>query len=242
MPFPLAHPAAVLPLRRFCPRFLNFPAMVMGSLSPDVGYLFGQSGLEELSHSPLGGLCFGLVVGLVMLFIFFRLGPVIIRFSLQRSRKTLLAIWQQPPSSIPILGVSILTGTATHLLLDAFTHANGWFVVRWPLLQVTVLTINWHQIRVCHFLWYLASFVGIAWLAIAFQNWRQIAVPGTARSSVSSRILAGLLAAFLVVPIEVAHHLVRSRLGLILITLLSAVLAGAAIFWISASGSRNGEQ
>jgi hypothetical protein len=212
--------------------------MVMGSLSPDAGYLFGQSGFEEISHSLLGGLCFGLVVGLAMLFCFYRIGPFVIQFSPRRARKTLLAIWQQPPSSILILGVSVLIGTVTHLLLDAFTHARGWFVLHLPLLQAAILTINSHQVRVCHFLWYLASFVGIAWLAIAFQNWRQIAVPGTAQSSLSSRIVAGLLAALLVVPIEVAHHLVRSRLGLILVTLLSAVLAAAAIFWIAASGSR----
>ena len=40
MPFPLAHPAAVLPFRRYCSRWLNFPALVIGSLVPDLGYLF----------------------------------------------------------------------------------------------------------------------------------------------------------------------------------------------------------
>ena len=28
MPFTLAHPAAVLPLKRFCPRYLSFPALI----------------------------------------------------------------------------------------------------------------------------------------------------------------------------------------------------------------------
>jgi hypothetical protein len=48
MPYPLAHPAAVLPLRRLCPRRLSFPALVVGSLCPDVGYPLGVS---RFSHS-----------------------------------------------------------------------------------------------------------------------------------------------------------------------------------------------
>jgi len=50
MPFPVAHPAAVLPLRRYCPRYLSFPALVVGSLSPDLGYLFGHLHADWFSH------------------------------------------------------------------------------------------------------------------------------------------------------------------------------------------------
>src|SRR5437762_2617545 len=54
MPFPLAHPAAVLPLRRYCPRFLSFPALVIGSIAPDFGYCFGDLNVEDLSHRSPG--------------------------------------------------------------------------------------------------------------------------------------------------------------------------------------------
>jgi hypothetical protein len=37
MPWTFAHAAAVLPLRRCCPRRLHFPALVIGSLTPDFG-------------------------------------------------------------------------------------------------------------------------------------------------------------------------------------------------------------
>src|SRR4051812_15346944 len=99
MPFPLAHPAAVLPLRRLCPRPLSFPALVMGSLSPDAGYLLGPSSLENTSHTLLGGLCFGLAVGLAMLFAFNVLAPVAMKFSPRAGRETLGAICNQPRSS-----------------------------------------------------------------------------------------------------------------------------------------------
>jgi Domain of unknown function (DUF4184) len=38
MPWTLAHPAAVLPLRPLCPHRLSFGALVVGSVSPDIGY------------------------------------------------------------------------------------------------------------------------------------------------------------------------------------------------------------
>lgn len=50
MPFPVAHPAAVSPLRRYCPRYLCFPALVAGSLAPDVGYVFGHRHVDWFSH------------------------------------------------------------------------------------------------------------------------------------------------------------------------------------------------
>ena len=55
MPFPLAHPAAVLPLGRHYPRYLSFPALIIGSLSPDVGYCSGHFRLGEFSHRLLPG-------------------------------------------------------------------------------------------------------------------------------------------------------------------------------------------
>ena len=72
MPFPLAHPAAVLPLRRFCPRYLSFPALVAGSLSPDFGYVFGSLHVDEFSHRLwAGSFGFCLPVGLLSVWVFY---------------------------------------------------------------------------------------------------------------------------------------------------------------------------
>jgi hypothetical protein len=240
MPFPLAHPAAVLLFRRFCPKLLSFPALVMGSLSPDAGYLLGPSSLEQISHQFPGGLCFGLVVGLGMLFGFYLLVPIAIQLSPLHLRETLLRLRQQSHNSLAVMGISVLIGTATHLLLDSFTHAQGWFVLHSSLLRKPVATIHFHEVRVCHFLWYISSFVGIAWLAMAFHRWRQLTVPGAAPLPVWARFLNGLLVATLVLPIEVAHHLVRSRLGLVLVVLLSLALAAVAIFCLARTGTKPG--
>ena len=53
MPWTLSHPAAVLPLRRFSPRPLDFAALVVGSMTPDLGYYIDRFDLSTCPH-PAG--------------------------------------------------------------------------------------------------------------------------------------------------------------------------------------------
>src|SRR5580704_9645611 len=128
MPFTLAHPAAVLPFRRFCPRFFNFPALVMGSLSPDVGYCFGSLDVEEFSHSLAGSIEFCLPVGVVMVGLFYGLRHPIIEALPERHRNFFLPVCRRSISSSFVVIVSLLIGIWIHLLLDSFTHKRGWLV------------------------------------------------------------------------------------------------------------------
>ncbi len=50
MPWTFAHPAAILPLRRRLP----LAALVVGSISPDIGYYLGLYPLATFAHSGLG--------------------------------------------------------------------------------------------------------------------------------------------------------------------------------------------
>jgi hypothetical protein len=73
MPFALAHPAAVLPLRRYCPRQLDFPALLVGSLAPDLGYAFLPLHVYGFSHQFwAGSFGFCLPAGLVLVLIFYK--------------------------------------------------------------------------------------------------------------------------------------------------------------------------
>jgi len=72
MPFPVAHPAVVSPLRRYCPRYLNFPALVVGSLSSDFGYVFGYGHVGWFSHRFwAGSIGFCLPAGLLVVWVFY---------------------------------------------------------------------------------------------------------------------------------------------------------------------------
>ena len=226
MPFPLAHPAAVFPLRRFCPRYLSLPALIAGSLAPDVAYIFGDKGLSDISHELLGGMCFGLIVGMLMLWLFYGPGRKGVSRLPRKYQETLLPVFQQPAGTATVVVISLLLGTATHLVLDSFTHTHGWLVNHFSVLQSPVFMFMGRQVKLCHLLWYVCSFVGVAWLVVALRDYQanhktdhQYPIP------VRARVLEALFVSALVLPIELLHHVVRSRLGLAVVGALTLALA-----------------
>ena len=140
MPFTLAHPIAVLPFSR-C-RYCHFPALVIGSLSPDFVYF-----LHGRAVSGGHGLADMLWPNLPLCFAVYWLYLALWRDTLSNFLPNCLNTVPYRPSEnvdfnklkaaafIP----SALFGMATHLFLDAFTHPTGWFVQHFPVLQQTVL-------------------------------------------------------------------------------------------------------
>ena len=175
MPFPLAHPAAVLPLRRQCPRRFNFPALVLGSLSPDIGYCFGHLHVARFSHHFLaGGFGFCLPVGLLLVLLFYRLrGPVVQRLP-ARYRRIFEPLCLRPAGSFWVIVISLLVGAWTHILWDSLTHADGWLVEHLPILQTSVGPGN-GAFLVCDLLYSISTFAGVAWLAWVYLNWLECA-------------------------------------------------------------------
>lgn len=179
MPFPLAHPAAILPLRRCCPRWLSFPALVLGTLCPDLGYLFSRQRWDELSHRPLAGtLAFCLPAGLALVGLFYGLRRPVVGCLPARPRQALLPLCQQPvPSLLPIVA-SVLVGALTHQLLDAATHPQFWLVRHWPGLLRLVPLPGGHYLMVSQLLYAACTFFGVAWLARVYLRWWDRAVGG----------------------------------------------------------------
>jgi Domain of unknown function (DUF4184) len=54
MPWTFVHPAAVLPLRQYCANRHLFGALVVGSVSPDLGYYVGRFDMATIAHTLLG--------------------------------------------------------------------------------------------------------------------------------------------------------------------------------------------
>jgi len=225
MPFPLAHPAAVLPLRRFCPRFLSLPALVIGSLCPDAGYAFSWLGADALAHRLVGSFLFCLPVGLLLAGLFaisrewiLRLVPGAYQAVFQPLR---LLIFGSPP----LVVLSILIGTWTHMFLDSFTNDRGEAAVMFEGLQVSLGSVAGHHIRACHLLWYGFSFGGVAWLLLAYQGWMVRVSTGALSWRPRARNMAeALLLAALVLPIGVVHHLWGRLTGCLMV-------AGLSVAW-----------
>jgi hypothetical protein len=224
MPFPLAHPAAVLPLRRFCPRYLSFPALVIGSVCPDAGYCFGGPDAGGFSHRWVGSFGFSLPVGILMLlFIYGIFLPILERLP-ERFTRTVPQAALKPLGSPLIVVASLLVGSWTHLLWDSFTHTDGWFVQHWPILNALVASMGDRHVRVCHFLWYGSSFAGLIVLFITYDRWQQKTAKGVASTDIHVNWGSALLLAFLLVPIEFIHHLLHGAPGRYLVLALTLMV------------------
>jgi hypothetical protein len=233
MPFTLAHPAAVLPFRRFCPRFFSFPALVAGSLSPDVGYCFGTLNADDFSHSLKGSVEFCLPVGVILLGLYYGLRLPVLEMLPERHRKIFLPFCRRPIGSPWIVLDSLLIGIWIHLLLDSFTHKNGWLTENLPVLQMPVFSIGTHTFKIFNLLWYACSFAGIVWLYLAWEQWWNTSTRTVSQAAGRTRLLAkAILAGVLMVPIELIHHLLPSLVGLMLIAGYVALIVIVAVLWM----------
>ena len=215
MPFPLAHPAAVLPLRRLCPRRLSFPALIIGSLSPDLGYFSGHLRLGGFSHSfwP-GSFGFCLPAGLVMLLVYYVTRSRAVGILPERYRQALLPLCQRPPGSPLVIVVSLLIGAWTHLFLDSITHEDGWLVEHLSVLQSALPWVGSHGIRVYDFLYAVCTFLGVTWVAVGYLRWLERAAGPLVLSAPGAKWCCALLFAAIIACVAAVSHAENRSLGL----------------------------
>lgn len=169
MPFTLAHPAIVTPLRR---RGLLLSALVVGSMTPDFGFYLALGRLGDRSHHSIADLfTFCIPTGLLALWIFHRI--------LKRPLLSLLPAFLQrrlEPYATPftfgpwrrfvVILASLIVGAVSHLVWDFFCHVQGWH--GWPL-QVLTTPLLRHtpvgSIRVVEGIHVLFSLAGLSILA-----------------------------------------------------------------------------
>jgi hypothetical protein len=138
VPFTLAHPAAILPLRWLLPG-LPLVGLIIGAMVPDVLYFIALRPTGTLGHTLPGVLLQGVPAGLILAGLWCNLmhAPMV------RLLPAPLATRVPPPTplrlpGVPKMAVAIALGACTHLLWDGFTHRTGFAVARWPVLTETV--------------------------------------------------------------------------------------------------------
>jgi hypothetical protein len=171
MPFTLAHPAAVLPLRRL--RLLRTVPLIIGAMTPDVPYYMPwrvAKYLPDVTHTLLGTITLDLPIGLLLLFFVWLLrAPLVAPLGPRERAKCATAMerFGSRPLNWALAPLSILVGAWTHLAWDSFTHADGWMVQRIPALSAPVSFFSYTG-QLCHVLQYACSVFGLAVVAIWF--------------------------------------------------------------------------
>jgi hypothetical protein len=189
VPFTLAHPAAVLPLRGV--RYLYSAPLIIGAIVPDLPY-FLPAGVarylpETHEFEASYTVCLGL--GYLMLFTVFVLRRPLTALLAPRARWLCLRALApfQRWGAWALAALGIIVGVWTHLLWDSFTHSDGWIVHRVAALSAPV-TIGSYTGPLCHVLQYISSVFGL--LVMVVWYWRlpapapAPAEPGATRSAV----------------------------------------------------------
>jgi hypothetical protein len=107
--------------------------------------------------------------------------------------------------------LSVLLGAWTHILWDAFTHANGWFVLHWNWLTAPVLRVASHDVPMYHLLQHLCSVGGLLVLTLAYRAWLvREALPRSAPLPREERwrylLLGSIVIAAIAVALPLAAH------------------------------------
>lgn len=181
MPFTLAHPAAVLPLRGS--RYLRSAPLIIGALIPDLHNYLPGSFAHYLpgNHAFSGSLTTDLAAGYAALAAAFLLrGPLTALLSARARALCLGALtpFSGRPREWALASVAIVLGVWTHLLWDSFTHIDGWIVHRFAALSAPV-TLGPYTGTVCHLLQYLSSVFGVTVMALWY---RRLPAPPAAAS------------------------------------------------------------
>ena len=107
------------------------PALLVGCFAPDFAYFFALSPRGLAAHSLHGMFLYDLPLSLVTLWLFYTFARRPFVMILPKGFRARLnpaengfSFW--PPARLALVVVSILVGTATHILWDSFTHPFYW--------------------------------------------------------------------------------------------------------------------
>ncbi len=221
MPWTVSHVAAVLPFRRTTPWPLDFPALVIGSMTPDVGYYIGRFDLATFDHTLLGSFLAGLPTGTLLLLAFYLFCKPV-TFALPRPhRPALLPLCPSfgglRPARWPILLVSLLLGIWTHNFWDAFTHETGWFTQRIGWLRESVVPVGGKTFALAFVLQVASTFVGLGILLVAYFLWlRRQKIPRTdERDSWRYLLALAICVPALLLALPAAIHFAAGRTGVL---------------------------
>ncbi|MGA2727123.1 MAG: DUF4184 family protein [Terracidiphilus sp.] len=177
VPFTLAHAAAAYPLRR---TRLVLSALIIGTFTPDLEFFLRFAPRGPFSHTPRGLFLFCLPVGFVVYWLFHAVvkepsAALLPRAARERVPADPYPLSLRQPLQFALVLASILVGALTHLLWDAFTHADHWPARHWPFLLQAVTLPLLGVVHVHTLLQYASSVFGCLAVFFWFRHWARTA-------------------------------------------------------------------
>lgn len=199
MPATFSHPAAILPLRRWAPRWFDTVALVIGSMAPDLGYFLLLFDGASKAHTLAGLFFISLPSALVVWGLLQLSWPTLSRVFPPAHAgfltESLLAQGPVRGRQLGRLSLSMLTGGATHLVWDSFTHKEAWFVAAIPALRTPVPIAFGFEAPGYYLLQHTCSLLGLVAVVVAY---RRALAGGPSRPKTALRAWQPLLLVVLV--------------------------------------------
>jgi hypothetical protein len=228
VPFTIAHPAAVLALRRTP---LPWVGLVAGSVVPDVPLILQVPGYQ-ITHAPWAALTVDVALGMVLVVAWFAgVGPAVVE-AVPPARRPRLPSWPSRREWL-LAPVAVALGALTHVVWDAFTHPGAWGTRLVPWLETQhagLLGSRWLQ--------YASGVIGCLVVGAALARHLAVRRGGDSLPArLGPRWYVGALAALTLVPLAAAAlevpdgvHAVAfegARVGVLMLALVCAVLGVA---------------
>lgn len=179
MPFTFSHAAAAWPFRK---TRLEMPALVIGCFAPDFPYFMFIRPYGLIGHTLLGAFIFDLPASLAVLWMFYAFVKQPLSLLLPEGIRRRLKPGNgnfsfRPPARLALIMVSILIGTATHILWDSFTHTFYWPYRHWRFLSDVVHVPVAGNMPLDKVLQYASSVFGLVFVAIWIWSWYRATAP-----------------------------------------------------------------
>lgn len=162
MPLTFAHPAAVLPFSRKS-KYIHFPALVLGSMSPDFEYFLRGQPIGAIGHSFSGFFTYNLplVVFIYLIYHFFIHQTLVNHLPVFLQDHTESRLHTNHVLRAVIFIYCAILGMLTHVTWDSFTHKNGYMVQKFPAFLANTFTISGFDIPLYKFLQHGSTLFGL---------------------------------------------------------------------------------
>ncbi|MCK5727956.1 MAG: DUF4184 family protein [Methylococcales bacterium] len=175
MPFTLSHTVIAIPLYKGYGQFFVLSALIIGTILPDIFSFLPLGISRSFAHSFLGLFCIDMPFGLLVYYLFHRLlSPVIyslLPLFVQCRINPNLAHGILVNTSFFKIIASLLIGSFTHIIWDAFTHESGIFVLYFTTLESTLFIVDGHEFKLYRLLQHLSSIVGLFIVVMWVKKW-----------------------------------------------------------------------
>jgi hypothetical protein len=175
VPLTFAHPVAVLPLRRW---FL-FVALAAGSMAPDILYFVLPTPYtfdRKYGHEFPGVILFSIPAAIILwgLWRWLVRDAVVALLPVSEQQKFMAdipAFDRRRVKDWTFLFLAVAIGIASHLLLDSFSHRDGWGTEHIGFLAATRVHLVNRDLALYKLVQYFGSLVGMGVLALAYAWW-----------------------------------------------------------------------